>query len=480
METTQLNRVRYSPITSQAIGERAAQQRLARNAAIEYTLAHPNVSKNQLQRQLTLWRNQDPDKWQGSVAVQRPGLFKGRNSARQFHAADAKVLRECQREIRFAQQDPEKRAKTKPPRHGNNPQRDTNHKRLFRSRKDPITLVIEDNSRIRQLSSRRIVVDGLELQLAKSIPAGSRIVTVHIRERDSSIKQSRNRPLEQRSYEINLVLSAPDPEPKNILGKTVGQDVGVAHTLTDSDGNHHDRPQDQLQTVQDEINARLARQQRLKRGSRQWNKEQTQIRNLRQKLSNIHDNWEHHTAKAIAENNDVVVVEKLRHTDMRKGTRGTPENPAAGATAKTGLNRSLSHARPGSIHAKLERHAQKSGTHFLKVNPQYTSTTCGKCHHRDKKNRKSQAEFRCLKCDHAVNADHNAAWNILQRGRGIIILYLLLCRYAEAGGDHFGRRSGRPSLDDRPRQSLTPTGAAEPKGVAATGLAPGRHRAHAV
>ena len=155
METTQRNRVRYSPTTSQGIGERAAQQRLARNSAIEYTLAHPDVSKNHLQRLLTLWRNQDPDKWHGSVACQRPGLFKGRLTVRQFHAADASVLRECQREITFAQQDPDKRSKAKPPRHGNNSQRDTNPKRLFHSRKAPITLVIEDNTRIRQISAPR-------------------------------------------------------------------------------------------------------------------------------------------------------------------------------------------------------------------------------------------------------------------------------------------------------------------------------------
>ena len=109
-----------------------------------------------------------------------------------------------------------------------------------------------------------------------------------------------------------------------------------------------------------------------------------------------------------------------------------------------------------------------------------TSTTCGNCQYRDRNNRKNQAEFLCFKCHHAANADHNAAQNILQRGRGIIILYLLLCRQAEAGGAHCGRRSGRPSLDDRPRHSLTPTGAAEPKGVAAAGPAPSRHRAHAV
>lgn len=51
MQTTQKNR---------GIGERAAQQRLVSNAAIEHALAHPDVTKNQLQGRLTRWRNQGP------------------------------------------------------------------------------------------------------------------------------------------------------------------------------------------------------------------------------------------------------------------------------------------------------------------------------------------------------------------------------------------------------------------------------------
>ena len=135
METTLLNRIRYSTDTSQAIGIKAGQQRAAYNAAVEFCLAHPNVSQNQLQHQLTLWRNQDPHYWHGSVACQRPGLFKGRLAVRQFHNADAAVLRQCQNEIKFANS--AEHRNVKPPRHGNPPERDTDPRKLFRSRMQP-------------------------------------------------------------------------------------------------------------------------------------------------------------------------------------------------------------------------------------------------------------------------------------------------------------------------------------------------------
>lgn len=49
------------------------------------------------------------------------------------------------------------------------------------------------------------------------------------------------------------------------------------------------------------------------------------------------------------------------------------------------------------------------------VNPAYTSQKCSECGYTDKKNRENQADFLCKKCGHTMNADLNAAINILGR-----------------------------------------------------------------
>ena len=72
MLTTIRNRVRYSAGSSQVIGEQASLQRQAYNQAVEYTLAHPNVTKYGLQAVLTRWRQENKEKWVGTLAVQRP------------------------------------------------------------------------------------------------------------------------------------------------------------------------------------------------------------------------------------------------------------------------------------------------------------------------------------------------------------------------------------------------------------------------
>ena len=73
MLTAQRTRVRYSPELPLKIGQFASQQRMAYNQGVEYTPAHPNIGKNEIQHQLTLWRKQNPELWNGHVATQRTG-----------------------------------------------------------------------------------------------------------------------------------------------------------------------------------------------------------------------------------------------------------------------------------------------------------------------------------------------------------------------------------------------------------------------
>jgi len=64
----------------------------------------------------------------------------------------------------------------------------------------------------------------------------------------------------------------------------------------------------------------------------------------------------------------------------------------------------------------LEYKLQERGGQLIKVDPKQTSQTCNKCGHISKENRKRQSKFVCTSCGHSVNADTNAAKNILVRG----------------------------------------------------------------
>jgi IS605 OrfB family transposase len=60
--------------------------------------------------------------------------------------------------------------------------------------------------------------------------------------------------------------------------------------------------------------------------------------------------------------------------------------------------------------------AQRAGIPLLFVDPRNSSRTCNRCGYVDKKNRRSQAEFSCLRCGHHTHADINAAKNLAVRG----------------------------------------------------------------
>ncbi|MGH3674431.1 MAG: RNA-guided endonuclease InsQ/TnpB family protein [Mycobacterium sp.] len=60
--------------------------------------------------------------------------------------------------------------------------------------------------------------------------------------------------------------------------------------------------------------------------------------------------------------------------------------------------------------------AQAAGVAFVQVDPAHTSQTCNRCGRVDKRNRRSQSVFECVRCGFVGHADHNAANNIAQRG----------------------------------------------------------------
>ena len=61
------------------------------------------------------------------------------------------------------------------------------------------------------------------------------------------------------------------------------------------------------------------------------------------------------------------------------------------------------------------KYCKNLGIKISLINPAYTSQECSECGYVDKKNRKTQEKFCCVKCGHTDNADYNASVNIMNR-----------------------------------------------------------------
>jgi len=79
------------------------------------------------------------------------------------------------------------------------------------------------------------------------------------------------------------------------------------------------------------------------------------------------------------------------------------------------MNRILQNFGKGIIRNKLNQLKEEYGIIITEINPAYTSKTCSNCGYVSPSNRKSQSVFICEFCGKKINADVNAARNILLR-----------------------------------------------------------------
>ncbi len=163
------------------------------------------------------------------------------------------------------------------------------------------------------------------------------------------------------------------------------------------------------------LDSKLARKHRLQARKRKSSVRARrlggQLTKLRRTQKRIRSNDTHHISRALADKAHTLVAEALNTQGMTKSARGTKAQPGTNVQAKAGLNRSILASNWGQLAQRL---AYKCGR-FETVDPRYTSQTCHQCGHVAAANRPTQAVFWCQRCGFFLNADHNAALNILGR-----------------------------------------------------------------
>jgi putative transposase len=212
-------------------------------------------------------------------------------------------------------------------------------------------------------------------------------------------------------------------------GAIVGIDMGVAHFLTTSGGEHVANPRflqamaDQLAEAQRHLATFPKRTgQRTKAHRAAARKVATLYGKIRRQRADFH----HKTARALSTGHDVIAHERLNTAQMTKRTAPRPD-PAGdgaflpnGAAAKTGLNRSILDAGWAQFLKILANKAESAGRLVVSVDARNTSRTCPECGHVTKENRATQAKFQCVRCGFAANADHVGALNVLN-GAGLVL-----------------------------------------------------------
>jgi IS605 OrfB family transposase len=172
-----------------------------------------------------------------------------------------------------------------------------------------------------------------------------------------------------------------DNKEKKTFGKEIAFDIGYKKLLSDSNGKHYG---EKLNEIYDKLSKK-------KRGSRNYKDLLIHKNNQIRKVCNTLDLEEAKT----------VIVEDLKRVKNKSKINHKVMNKMQYWSYREVLN------TLGSL-------AEIKGFNLVKVNPAYTSQTCSKCGTVDKENRNGEI-YRCS-CGIVIDADTNAAINILRRG----------------------------------------------------------------
>ena len=198
----------------------------------------------------------------------------------------------------------------------------------------------------------------------------------------------------------------------------IGIDVGIAKFATCATVNSDCiyEPKNSFRSIE----AKLAKEQRKlkhkKKFSNNWLKQKRRIQNLHLKAANIRNDHLHKVSTEICKNHAMIFIEDLKVSNISKSAKGTQDKHGKNVKAKSGLNKSILDQGWYKFRNQLEYKSHWQGGVVVAVEPRYTSQTCSKCGNKAKESRLTQSSFVCVNCGFEVNADVNAARNVLAAG----------------------------------------------------------------
>lgn len=166
------------------------------------------------------------------------------------------------------------------------------------------------------------------------------------------------------------------------IGETIGLDCGYKKLLIDNTGVTYD-------VGLEEVYKKIARK---KQGSKKFK------RVLKERDCKINES-----------------VKGINFAQLRKIIVENLKNVKSGSKFSKKFNNKLQRWSYPKVLDKLSQVCEEVGIELMRVDPAYTSQTCSCCGKVDRESRKGES-FCCTRCGMKMDADHNAAVNILHRG----------------------------------------------------------------
>ena len=260
--------------------------------------------------------------------------------------------------------------------------------------------------------SRRIQIPGLPtLRLRQDLPDGEILYMRLTRKK--------------RAWYVSLSIR-PDAETVGHwrlppMPAAVGIDLGITDRARTSDNAAYTRIEDDRKAAR-RAQRKMSRRRKAGGGrpaSKGYRAAVAELRRVKAKDARRRQDANHKISRELVNSYGVIAVEKLAVARMTKSAAGTVEQPGRNVAAKRGLNRSILEQGWSQLRTMLRYKAEWAGRQFVQVNPAHTSQSCSVCGVIDKASRRGKV-FSCRACGVVIDADWNAAINIIRRGLAML------------------------------------------------------------
>jgi putative transposase len=195
------------------------------------------------------------------------------------------------------------------------------------------------------------------------------------------------------SFQLDVDVPAPFPHDRGI-----GVDINLSNFLTTSDQKIVARPKF-FDTLKRKLKLLQRRLKNKKKFSNNWWKLQKKIARVHEQIADARRDFHFKVAHWLCDQAKMIFCEELNFKAWAKGM----------------LRKHTLDAGFGQFFEILKWVCWKRDVYFAKVDPNYTSQECPKCHH-IKKKQLSERTHHCESCGYQTLRDHASAEVILQRG----------------------------------------------------------------
>jgi len=186
-------------------------------------------------------------------------------------------------------------------------------------------------------------------------------------------------------------------------GKALGIDMGLNAYYTDSEGNTVSNPR-YLRKAEKRLKRLSRKHSKCAKKSHNRKKAQKKLSKAHLKVSRQREDFARKQANALITSSDVIAYEKLLIRNMVKNHH---------------LAKSMSDASWGKFLAWVNYYGTVQNVPVIAVAPNFTSQDCSACGTRVKKSLSVRTHV-CHSCGVAMDRDHNAALNILDKGMMVL------------------------------------------------------------